>query len=466
MATTERLSALDGTFLELEDADPSAHMHIGAIMTFAPAPGGRPDLEALCRQVDERTRELPRFRRRLARPDAGELTWQHWEDDPHFDVHRHVRRASLPAPGGWTELLDWAGDWYSRRLDRDRPLWEFTLLEGLEDGGWALVTKMHHCLVDGVGSVEAFMLILDAERDPPPRTAGPPAGPPAPSPGPLGLLRSGVQAGMRAASHPGDVLRHARAIAELVVKEELIAAPSTSINQPIGPRRHLQIVRADLGDVKAIKNTLGGTVNDVVLAAVTAGLRALLLARGDELPEAGIRAMVPMNVRGDSGGRAELGNRVSSMFVELPVTEADPSARYAIVSERMAAIKASPEALGADTLLRLADAVPPVLHQSVARTLFARRLFNVTVTNIPGPGIPLYALGSRLTTIWPLVPLAADHGLGIAIISYDGSLVFGLNADADTVPDVDVLAEAIGAALVELGRLAYAVVAASPGEEG
>lgn len=465
MATTERLSALDGTFLELEDADPSAHMHIGAIMTFAPAPGGRPDLEALCRQVDERTRELPRFRRRLARPDAGELTWQHWEDDPQFDVHRHVRRASLPAPGGWPELLDWAGDWYSRRLDRDRPLWEFTLLEGLQDGGWALVTKMHHCLVDGVGSVEAFMLILDAEPDPPPREARPP-GPPVPSPGPLDLLRSGVQAGVRAASHPGDVLRHARAIAELVVKEELIAAPSTSINRPIGPRRHLQMVRADLGDVKAIKNSLGGTVNDVVLAAVTAGLRSLLLARGDELPEAGIRAMVPMNLRGAGDGHAPLGNRVSSMFVELPVTEADPSARYAIVSERMAAIKASPEALGADTLLRLADAVPPVLHQSVARSLFARRLFNVTVTNIPGPQIPLYALGARLGTIWPLVPLAADHGLGIAIISYDGDLVFGLNADADTVPDVDVLAEAIGAALVELGRLAYVVAAASSGDAG
>lgn len=455
----QQITALDGTFLELEDADPSAHMHIGALLVFEPLPGadgGAPQLEDLAVQVDERIGLLPRYRQRLAGHDAGRMTWQHWEEDPDFHPLRHLRRAAIPEPGGWDELLEWAGTEFSRRLDRDRPLWEVVLVTGLADDRWALLSKTHHCLVDGVGSIDALALLVDTEPHP--------SGEPATADthdddGVLPLLLRGpletVRAGLHAVTHPRETLRESWAVAELVVRNELLAAPDSSLNAPIGPRRALRGVRIGLDEARAIRDGLGGTVNDVALTAVTGGLRELLLSRGEALPQRGLRAMVPMNVRTEAS--AALGNRVSSLFADLPVADEELLARYQRVATTTADLKRSRAKAGADALLRSVEHVPPVVHQLLARSLYARRLFNVTVTNVPGPPMPLYAFGARMLSVWPLVPLAADHGVGVAIVSYDGQLVFGINADADSVPDIDVIAEGITATLRDLQHLALAV---------
>ena len=454
----DRLTPLDGTFLELEDADPSAHMHIGGVLVFGPRPeGGTPTLGELRAHLESRLDALPRYRQRLGGPGAGGLTWQRWVRADDFRIERHVLGAELPAPGGWDELLAWAGDYFSERLERAHPLWEVVLVGGLGADHWALVTKTHHCLVDGVGSVEAAHLLFDSAADalgahpadehrfPLPAWLSPTA------------YAHAAAVGVRAVTHPDDLARRAAALADLLVREEVLAAPHTSLNEPIGTRRVLRGISVELDEVRLVRRALGGTVNDVVLAGVTAGLRALLLGRGEDPPER-LRAMVPMNVRtGEAAGA--LGNRVSSLFVELPVGDEHPTARYERIREETAAVKTGRQPLGADTLLRVAGLAPPVLHQLVAGELFGRRLFNVTVTNVPGPPAPMNTLGAPLEAIWPLVPIAACHGVGIAIISYEGRLTFGVNADADTVPDVDVLAGGIAEGLAELQRLAHAAVA-------
>ena len=456
MPTT--LTALDGTFLELEDADHTAHMHMGGILVFGPAPHRRtPSLEEVREHLDARIDALPRYRQRLSAERPGGLSWPEWKEDEQFDIAHHVHRAALPHPGGWEELLEWAGDYYARRLDRTRPLWEIVLVEGLGGGHWALATKTHHSIVDGVGSVDVVHLLLDATPDAPEWTAAPPratngalAKPHLPSWIPAHLIAHAAKTTAGAARHPRAALH------SVLTAAELIAAPSTSLNGPMGPDRRLRALRLSLDEAKAVKNALGGTVNDVVLAGVTGGLRRLLQHRGEALPEQGLRAMVPMNVRAQDEHGSTLGNRVTSLFVDLPVAERDDLARYAQIAERTAALKHSSAPDGAQSLLAGAELAPPLLHTFVARSLFATRLFNLTVTNVPGPQQTLYAFGAPLKTVYPLVPLAAEHAVGVAIASYDGQLCFGINADRDTVPDVDVLAEGIVDALAELQRVAHA----------
>lgn len=453
----EQITALDGTFLELEDADPAAHMHIGALLVFEPLPGdpgGVPSPEELAEQIDARVDRLPRYRQRLAHPDAGRMSWQCWEEDPLFHPLRHVRRAAVVRPGGWDELLELAAIEFSRRLDRDRPLWEVVIVEGLAEGRWAMLTKTHHCLVDGVGNVEATMLLLDPERDPAPDS--PPPLPPAPPPhdppvptalrGPLGTVRAGVHA----AVHPRETAGRALQLTGFLARTEVVAAPPSALNGPIGPRRTLRAVPASLAEVKAVKNALGGKVNDVVLAAVAHGLRDLLLARGEPLPEDGLRAMVPVNVRSDEA----LGNRVTSLFVDLPVAEPDPLRRYEAIVAETARQKRTGARHGTDALLGAAERIPPVLHGLITRALDTTRLFNVTITNVPGPPVTLYAFGARMTDIWPLVPIAADHTLAVAIVSYEDALMFGVNADADALADADVLRDGIAAGLQTLAQRA------------
>jgi WS/DGAT/MGAT family acyltransferase len=427
-----QLSALDATFLELEQADHSAHMHIGAVMVFA---GGRPPTPADIRErLTLRLDALPRFRQRLSSPVVGGARFPRWEPDPLFELDHHVRRAAVPAPGGPAELLDWAGDFYSQRLDRERPLWEVVIVEGIEGGRWALATKTHHCLADGVGSVDAAAILLDGPEPPAAREPADRHG---------GVLNA-VRAGLQAATHPLDMAKQAAALTDLLVREELVGAPHTSLNVPMGAHRRLATVGVPLDDLKAIKNALGGTVNDVILAAVTGGLRALLLGRG-ETPPVSVRAMVPVNVR--RAGDPALGNRISSLFVELPVDEGDALAAYARVRKEEASRKRSGQAEGAGTLLALAELAPPVLHAVIARSLFATRLFNLTVTNVPGPQGPIHAFGSRLVDAIPIVPLAAEHSVAVAVLSLDGQVVFCLNCDRDTVPDADVAAEGIAATI-------------------
>lgn len=458
---SEHMSPLDATFLELEEADESAHMHIGALLMFEPPSGeGPPDIEAARRHLRERLGALPRYRQRLSQPHTGGLSWPAWEHEPNFDIATHVHRAALPAPGGERELMEWVGEYWSHRLDRHVPLWDATLLEGLEDGRWALVTKTHHCMVDGVGSIDVGHLLLDTTPTP---SGPPPQAPQLPEPHDQGLLRGwlpsalagAARAGAGMALHPNrlrEMLGRARAMAELIVRDEVIAAPRTSLNVPIGTNRDFDVVRVPLAELKQIKNALGGTVNDVVLAAAAGGLRRLMLSRGEE-PAHGMRAMVPVNVR-TAGEHMALGNRISSLFVNLPVDAAAPNSRYAHVLDHAERLKSGTAAVGSSTLVELTGHAPPIVHTLLAQSLFASRLFNVTVTNVPGPQTTLYALGSRLVEVDGLVPLAAEHCVGIAVLSYDGQVTFGLIADRATVPDLDALRHGIEASLDELRALA------------
>jgi WS/DGAT/MGAT family acyltransferase len=373
-----------------------------------------------------------------------------WESDGAVDLREHVTRAALPAPGGECELLEWLSEYWSHRLDRTRPLWDMVLLEELEGGRWALANRTHHCMVDGVGSIHVSYALLDATPEPELR---PPSVPRRRNG--RGRAASLVRA-LRPRALPGLVSR-SRAAAEVLIRDELLPAPATSLNDSIGTLRRIDIARFDLDDIKAIKNRLGGTVNDVVLAACSAGLRALLLGRHEPLPRQGLRAMVPVDIRGDDE-QLHLGNRLSSLFAHLPVAEPDPLARYAQVIDETERLKNGRAAVGTKTVLDVTALAPPALHAQLARTLFGRRLFNVTITNIPGPPTTLYCLGSRLREIRGLVPIAASHALGIAILSYDGSVTFTINAARSAVPDLDVLRRGIESAIEDLQWLAHGAI--------
>ncbi|MGE5407289.1 MAG: WS/DGAT/MGAT family O-acyltransferase [Syntrophothermus sp.] len=453
----EQLSMLDTMFLELEQFDEAAHMHIGAALVFDPLPGGgTPDIAELRGHVRDRISVLPRFSQCLSDTHAGPLRWLTWEPAEDLDVDAHVLRATLPAPGGESELSEWLGDFWSHRLDRHRPLWEMTLVDGLEGGRWALATKTHHCLVDGVGSVDIGNALLD---DSPEAAAGRPrprAGEKARtreggrlwlSPG--AVLR-GARAGAGAVLHPRESFDRALSAAELIVREEVIGAPRTSLNGPMSGTRLFEVVRMDLAEVRAVKDERGGTVNDVVLALCAGGLRQLLLSRGDELPEAGLRAQVPVNIRSLDKEHA-LGNELTSLFVELPVAEPDPIARYRRIVDRAAQLKSGSQRSGGKTIVDLADLGPPLFGAVLARLMFgSTRMFNLTITNVPASRQRLYAFGAPLVEILPLVPLFAGHTVGIAVVSYDDSMVFGLNADRMTAADVGVLAEGIRRSFAEL----------------
>jgi diacylglycerol O-acyltransferase / wax synthase len=469
MPAHDQLTALDATFLELEQADDSALMHIGGALLFAPPPGtSTPTIGQVREHLERRLDLLPRYRQKLGAARTGGLSWPSWERDQRFDIEAHVRHATLPSPGDEREFLDWISDFYSHRLDRSRPLWEMVLLDGLADGRWALVSKTHHCLVDGVGSVDAVDLLLDAE--PVPLEPSAPLAAPAlasddASPGwlahltaPIGIVAdaglTAARGGAHALIHPREAVERSRAVIDLLVRDELIAAPRSSLNVPIGATRRIATVHVELEELKEVRSALGGKVNDVVLCAATGALRELLLARGEDPPGQGLRAMVPVNIRRE-GDQGELGNKVSSLFVALPVAEADPLRRYELVSAAVEDRKAGGQALAASALTGLTELAPPVLHASLARSLFAKRLFNITITNVPASPRRLYAFGAPMIDVVPIVPLAADHALAIAVVSYAGGMTFGLYADRGTVPDIDVLRDGIVTSLLELAVLAH-----------
>jgi WS/DGAT/MGAT family acyltransferase len=456
----DHLSALDATFLELEEADESAHMHVGGLLSFS---GSAPDIESVREHLRARLGGLPRYSQRLSEPHTGGLAWPAWVADPGFDIASHVTRAALPAPGGDGELMEWLAAWWSQRLDRRRPLWEMVVLEGMAGGRWGLVTKTHHCMVDGASAMEVASLILDVTETPANGAVAVPTAMEADEPDSgSGLLTvvprralAATRAGADLALHPDKLrgaLTRARSVLELIVRDEVVAAPQTTLNVPIGTLRRFDVVRIPLGDLKAIKNALGGTVNDVALAATAGGLRRLLLERGEDPPGRGMRAMVPVNVRGAAEHLA-LGNRVSSLFVHLPVGADSAEARYAATVAEAEGLKAGDQAEAGAALVDLTAHAPPVLHSFAAQSLFASRLFNVTITNVPGPQQPLYAFGCLLQEIVGLVPLAAAHCVGVAVLSYNGSVTFGIVADRDTVPDLCVLRDGIADELDELRRL-------------
>lgn len=467
----DHLTPLDAAFLELEEGDASSHMHVGWAMIFDPLPGGGvPSVERVRDLLEERIELLPRFHRRLSSQHTAKLSWPSWERDPGFDIANHVRRAALPGPGREAELLEWLGDFYSHRLDRAHPLWQMTLLDGLEEGRWALAAKVHHSLVDGMSGSSVTTVILDAEPRPSPGSKGVLASLPAPDDaadengGTFGKLAGGARASFAAARHPrslGPALSRSRALAELLVRDELIGAPRTSLNVEIGAGRRFALVEAPLDDLKQIKRRFGGTVNDVVLAVAAGGLRRLLAQRGEEVPGGKIRAMVPVSLRSASESLA-LGNRVSSLFVDLPVDEPEALLRYRKTAAAAADLKRAGQAAGAETLMELAGVAPPIIHAAVARLAFSPRLFNITITNVPGPQMTLYALGAPLRRVLPLVPIFSGHAIGIAAVSYDGKVAFGLNGDRTGVPDLELLRAGIEDSLDELRQLVQAD-AAAPG---
>jgi WS/DGAT/MGAT family acyltransferase len=461
-ATETRLTPLDATFLELEQSDECSTMHIGAALIFDPQidGGGVPTIDELSQLLDERFGMLPRFRCRLSDPRVHGLRRPSWVEDPGFDVRAHVRHATLPAPGGEAELHEWLSDFWSHRLDRTRPLWEMTLVDGLDGGGWMLATKTHHAMVDGVGSMDIGHILLDVEPNPEPRPAVPEDAPRngngTGSPDLIPLAIGAAREAIDLALHPKRLIKAgeaAVAAGEFIWQDEIQAARPSTLNVPIGSTRRFVSVPFELDAVKHICRELGGTVNDVVLAVAAGALRDLLWSRGDDLDRP-LRAMVPVNLRADEDGN--LGNRVTSLFVELPIHVRARRVRFEQTKACATKLKEGSAALGGSTIVFAAGVMPPLVHESIARTLFAPRLFNLTITNIPGPQFPLYALGARMRRIIPLVPLFADHAVGMAIVSYDGELVFGINSDYAATPDLELLATGLREEFAELSALAGA----------
>ena len=461
MSNPDRLSGLDASFLALEEG--GAHMHVGSCMVFEGPP---PPYDEFVDHVERRLHLVPRYRQKLAHVPFAQGR-PVWVDDPHFNPGYHLRHTALPGPAGQAELKALVGRVLSQRLDRSKPLWEAWLVDGVGDG-FALISKTHHCLVDGVSGVDVATVLFDLEPDPPADARPGPPWPwiPRPEPAPAALLADVMleraASPLVAAREVGGAIldpvrtmtRAGTAIAGLgAVAMAGMAAPASPYNVEVGPHRRFAWVEDDLARFKAIKAALGGTVNDVVLAAVTGALRTHLLARGSDVRGLALRAMVPVSIRADAE-RGALGNRVASMYAPLPVFAADPVERLRIVGEAMSGLKESGQAVGAEILTKLSGFASPTVMSQAARLQVHQRMFNLTVTNVPGPQFPLYLLGRRLRRLFPQVPLAANAALGIAIMSYDGTINFGLLGDFDAMPDLDDVASALEASIDELAAAA------------
>jgi WS/DGAT/MGAT family acyltransferase len=461
VANLDRLTGLDASFLHLERE--SAHMHVAGCAVFD---GAAPAYEELVEQILSRLHLVPRYRQRLAFVpfEQGRPVWV---DDPHFNITYHVRHTALPRPGGDRELKRLAGRVFSQALDRTRPLWELWLVEGMADGRFALLTKTHHALVDGISGVDIATVLFDASADPMPVAPPEQEWIPRPLPSSTQLLADAL---LERATVPAEVVRGVRAalrgprqVAGRMVKAlaglgamtgaALNAAPESPFNVRIGPHRRFTWVEGDLAQFKAIKNALGGTVNDVVLTAVAGALGSYMRLHGHATDDVTLKAMVPVSVRADVE-RGALGNRVAAMWAPLPVGVTDPVARLREVRGAMEGIKESGQAVGAQVLTELSGFAPPTIMAQAARLQARQRLFNLVVTNVPGPQFPLYMLGRELAAIYPMVPLAENTALGIAIMSYNGQLNFGLTADYDALSDVDTLADELRAAIDELAACA------------
>lgn len=452
----ERLSALDAAFLYMEDRN--AHMHVGGLCVFDGPP---PSHAELLQHVESRLSAVPRYRQRLAFVPLGQGR-PVWVDDDQFDLEYHVRRTALPAPGGESELRRLTSRLLSQRLDRDKPLWELWCVEGLEEGRFALVSKTHHCMIDGISGMDIATVLLDRERAAA-RLTPPEPWRPRPAPSGRELLLGSLHHQL---THPIEVAREAlagsaqarRQLGEIVLGAlpalklaGLGRAPASSLNQAIGPHRRFETVRLELARVRRVKSALGGTVNDVILAVVTGALRTLLQARGEN-PVGSLRALVPVSVRRPDA-RHTLGNQVTAMFCPLPVGEADPRTRLELVRAAMQGLKSSRQAVGGLALTQLSDFAPPTLAAQAARVQALARFFNLVVTNVPGPQDALYLAGRQMQACYPAVPLAADQTVCIGLLSYNGAIGVGLMGDADLARDLPALATALPAALAELEQL-------------
>lgn len=451
----QRLSPLDAAFLEVEDA--VSHMHIGSVALFE---GPLPPHDQLREMLVAKLPLVPRYRQVVRSVPFG-VGRQVWVEDPHFNLDYHLRRTGLPAPGDEHRLHALVGRIMSQQLDRTKPLWEMWAVEGLElagvDAGWALISKTHHCIVDGVAATDLLTVVL--ERDPTGSarvidTWEPPSG--------CSDLELLVRALLERALSPVEALRSLRAPRRLAVRgrdtaqgllrlrEVARPTPPSSLNGPVGANRRWCCARAQLDDVKRVKATLGGTVNDVVLACIAGGFRELLISRGESV-ERTVRTLVPVSVR-TAEEHGTYNNKVSAIFAELPVAIADPVARLDSIHAQMEDLKRSKEAVAGEVLTALGGFAPPMLLALAERlaTRLPQHNVNTVTTNVPGPQQPLYAAGRRMLEAFGYVPVGGHVRVGVAIFSYDGHLGFGVSGDYDTASDIPVLCAGIEAAMGEL----------------
>ena len=484
---TERMTSADVAFLHRETRN--SPQHVGGLAIFAPRPGGF-EYDRLVRLLDERISLAPRYRQKV-RMVPGHLAHPLWVDDPGFDITYHVRRSALPRPGTDQQLLDFCARIQSRLLDRSRPLWEMYLVEGLSDGRVAVVTKTHEAMVDERFGVDLMHVILDAA--PEPRRTVEAIWMPGPEPSSLDLLRDALLDVARRPTVLADTMREAvrdvRSTAAKVgtltggvasMARAVVQRPKVSpLSAELSEQRRIAIARTRLDDYRTVRAAFGGTVNDVALAVVAGALRGWLLGRAQPLQSAGtVRALVPMSVTdpaepdgpGVAAARSRgvehpalqqrdsgvLAARVRPLLVDLPVGEGDPVLRLAQLRYAMASHAASGRAVGADRIAELAGFAPPTLHALGARATagLTRRMFHLVVTNVPGPQLPLYASGARMTEMFPILPLSPGQAMSIALTSYDGGMFYGVNGDRDAVPDLNTVAELIEESLAELVQAA------------
>jgi diacylglycerol O-acyltransferase / wax synthase len=449
------LSSLDTSFLQLEND--AQQMHVGSLLILD---GPGPTYAQFLAHVESRLAAVPRYRQRVKRL-AMDVARPYWADDPHFSLAYHLRHTAIPHPGDETQLRALAGRVMSQRLDLARPLWEMWLVEGLPDGRWAVISKVHHAMIDGVSGHDILETLLD--RDPSaapwPRSDWSPR----PEPSRSELTAAGAEWMVAVPGRLGRLARHVvaqpdAALRDTAVRVRGLAAvgrqatrPTSVLNGPLGPHRRWAWARAGLADAKAVKDAAGGTINDVVLTAITGGFRTFLAGRGESVADDIVRSMVPVSVRSaDEHGR--LGNKVSAMFADLPVGIDDPMARLTAVSQQMSRLKAGGMSVGVHSMVAAADFVPPTLVSLGARVAVTvgQRVVNTVTTNIPGPQYPLYLCGRRLREMFPYIPVGQAIRISIGIVSYDGGLYFAATGDADAVPDLDDLCIAIEDSMAEL----------------
>jgi diacylglycerol O-acyltransferase len=467
----ERLTALDASFLAIEDAN--THMHVAATLIFDAGPLRTPegglDMERIRTYIGSRLHLIPRYRQRLVHTPLERHPV--WVDDHRFNLFYHVRHTSLPQPGSERQLKRLCGRILSQKLDLTKPLWEIWVVEGLHDGSFALIAKAHHCMVDGVSGMDLLTLLLSPDES----TIGDtPRWAPRRAPNAIELLAGEVR---RRAEMPFTVLRAMResvsdpwatwetvrdkldAVTELL-SQATVRAPAMPINpEHIGPHRRFDWVRLDLGRVKEVKNQLGGTVNDVVLTSIVGAVRRYLAGRGPTgRSPLDLRVMIPVNIRSREQQGA-LGNRVAQMVASLPLGEDHPRRIHQRVVAATESVKNSHQAEATELIEEFSDWTATAVLTQLVRFAAKRRPYNLVVTNVPGPPIPLYLLGARLLHSYPMVPLFSNQALGIALFSYIDGIYFGVNADWDALPDVHDFVEAIDRSFEDLYASAAAVQA-------
>ncbi|MBA3747421.1 MAG: wax ester/triacylglycerol synthase family O-acyltransferase [Solirubrobacterales bacterium] len=459
----DRLTAIDASFLHQEG--PVSHMHVGALVV---AHGPAPAYDDFLDSIRRRLHFVPRYRQKLTFP-PGNSGRPLWTDDTDFNLEYHVRHTALPAPGSHEQLMNLCARVFSQQLDRSKPLWEMWLMEGLEDGSFGILTKAHHAMIDGIAGVDLATVLFDLGPEPTPIEDDLEPWAPDPQPNPIELLSAGTAGFAKAslgvaAKAIGALRTPERALQEALVAAEgvgeiawagLNPAPPTPLNVEIGPHRRFAGVASQLTDFKAVKNAFGGTVNDVVLTVVAGALRTWLQSRGVRTEGMELRALVPVSVR-TQDQRGAGGNRIAAMRGPLPVWVEDPVERLGVVREAMDDLKESKQAIGAEVLTSVQMFAPPTVLAQASRVNFSTRLFNLIVTNVPGPQFPLYVVGRQMLSVFPIAFLPKNHALAIAIMSYDGAMNFGLLGDYDAMYDLDDFAAAIEASLAELVSLAAA----------